>query len=544
MKFDTLIIAPCHGHEANQPAECSIGNDSTGGTGGDNGGDNNHQEIELVLKPESALLQVGESVQFKAYARNATQEVLITNGVTYRSNDQAMVAIGAIGGSATGTRAGITTISAEWQDKIAYSRVEVVGDCSDVTVGMLLCVDRSKSMGAPFTVPPATGDEPVYPKRLDLAKHLAKTFAGEVNETKDWIGLMTFDTAQTVTPLTQAKATIEAAANAITLSTGRTDLYGALFKAIAQLNATVGLDKKVIVLISDGENKLGSDPLPLAESFKQSGGTIVCVGIRSYGENYTLLQNIATSGMFINALEGNAASSSLQLSGLKGYFCAGNCTPPGGECVSIGQLNYTGFAQWDVTGQVDLVGMGTQSATYDLIPGHGLYADMAGSSAPYPGKLTTKNEIVLPAGHQILVRFKLAGNQRFDGAANPLFDPCIVKADIGLGSLTVEESSWSQDFTEYSFQVTGDGLGHKLSFETIKNIGYCGMLLDDISVVDATSGATLFSENFDNENVYCLPPACGENEYGYGYDCYGSGCLDEPVSEQGEDPDPPADLEA
>src|SRR5579862_1829881 len=50
----------------------------------------------------------------------------------------------------------------------------------------------------------------------------------------------------------------------------------------------------------------------------------------------------------------------------------------------VGQLNYTGFDNWNVSGAVDLIGNGF----FDFYPGNGLYVDMNGS--PGPGTMTSR----------------------------------------------------------------------------------------------------------------------------------------------------------
>jgi hypothetical protein len=84
-----------------------------------------------------------------------------------------------------------------------------------------------------------------------------------------------------------------------------------------------------------------------------------------------------------------------------------------GENGGQGQLNYTGFSQWEVLGgDVDLIPL-TPGGTFNFldnngIPGHGLYVDLDGTSAA-PGTLQLKNAIDLGPGSYAL-KFFLAGN--------------------------------------------------------------------------------------------------------------------------------------
>jgi hypothetical protein len=72
----------------------------------------------------------------------------------------------------------------------------------------------------------------------------------------------------------------------------------------------------------------------------------------------------------------------------------------------VGSLQYAGFANWNVTGGVDLIGNGS----FDFYPGNGLYVDMNGS--PGPGELTSKLTFNLLPGNTYTLQFDLAGSAR------------------------------------------------------------------------------------------------------------------------------------
>lgn len=106
-------------------------------------------------------------------------------------------------------------------------------------------------------------------------------------------------------------------------------------------------EQKVIMLVSSGQNlpPLGTtDHFALLErtrQFKQSGGIIICVGLRASGAGYNLLQQLASGGFFINitgdgvAPVNNAISTLLAMAG---YFCAANVAPYG---YSASQYGYS-----------------------------------------------------------------------------------------------------------------------------------------------------------------------------------------------------------
>ena len=76
-----------------------------------------------------------------------------------------------------------------------------------------------------------------------------------------------------------------------------------------------------------------------------------------------------------------------------------------------GQLNYTGFRNWDVPrGAVDLAGKGF----WDHQPGNGMYLDLDGTlntrATAVAGTLATKRSFDLVAGQTYVLQFDLAGN--------------------------------------------------------------------------------------------------------------------------------------
>jgi len=106
-----------------------------------------------------------------------------------------------------------------------------------------------------------------------------------------------------------------------------------------------------------------------------------------------------------------------------------------------GVLNYSGFANWNVTkGSVDLIGNGF----YDAFSGNGLYVDLAGTTSQY-GALTSKT-VYGPGTYQITLGL---GGSIYSGIAD---------------GATVSWGTGSQDFvlpglatSTYSFAVTLTG---------------------------------------------------------------------------------------
>jgi len=69
-------------------------------------------------------------------------------------------------------------------------------------------------------------------------------------------------------------------------------------------------------------------------------------------------------------------------------------------------LNYAGFANWTVTGQVDLV----RQPDYGIACNSGSCVDLDGTSGP--GRITTANSYHFNAGDTVTLNFDVSGNQR------------------------------------------------------------------------------------------------------------------------------------
>jgi len=137
------------------------------------------------------------------------------------------------------------------------------------------------------------------------------------------------------------------------------------------------------------------------------------------------------------------------------------------------RLNYTGFANWNVTaGSVDLIGY---QGFYDFLPGNGRYVDMDGSTN-HAGTLESKASFPINAGDRYELRFYLAGNQR---NSNP--DQLTVTM-LGSGTFT---RSKMDDFALQTLWVQKLG-GPPETFKVIfsHDGGDCvGLLLDRVELI-------------------------------------------------------------
>lgn len=514
----------------------------------------------LIIKPGVASVCAMRTLKFRVFLSTDKVETEITTGLRWSSSNQAAALIGVLSGKVTGVVEGIATISVEWQDKVAHAQVQVLPSacCDDSKVGMVVVVDNSQSMTQVFNVAFAT--------KLSFAKTQAYRIVGELNAVKDVAALMTFsDTGAEVVPLTDDVAHLKTAVAAIVSTQNSTNIAEALEDAIKILDDDTSLTRKVVLLITDGWNKEGEDPNPIADAFEERGGIIQVLGVRAYGEGFALLNQIATGGFFLNAHNNSYKTIPDQLSGLKGYYCAGNCVPAGDVTINRAALMWGtavgAFEKWDVVrGAVDLIGGTPPYDLYDLVPGHGLYLDMAGS-APWPlppdptgqwrGRIESKAGFDFFSDTTYRLAFKLAGNQResIEGTAYNYR----IRVGVGDESTTmlnevVTLNEYDQGFTDYYFDFPGGG-GGRVVFDLIEqaNVGAFGLLLDDVQLIEDPDGIArvMFEDDFNDENSVYIPPACGPSfvlGYGFGYDCYGTGCLSTPPEAQTEDPFPQPDM--
>lgn len=503
----------------------------------------------LMLKPATVLTCALSPIQLTAFIDQGGVETELTSGVVFTTSDPTIALIGASSGAATGVASGNVTLTASYNGMTATSSLTVLGTgdscCGDTAVATMLVVDVSKSMTLAF----GAG----YSTKEDYAKALAAMYAGQTNTQKDIIGLIHFDSAaatDVVLPSAPAPSNatdVQTAANSLASTLGLTSLGQALQAASTALLAT-SATLKVIVLFSDGENNDGTTanaPIPIAENFQAAGGIIVCVGIRAHGSGFNLLNGIATGGFFINSYPAIANDSLNALMGIKGYFCAGNCTPQGDAYEHKGQLDYNSFINWNVTaGTVDLQGNGF----FDALPGNGLYVDLAGSGSPSNllGTIESKTAFTFTPGVNYRLSFYLAGNNRSPDTSQS------VQVQIGGGAIvnqTIAIPDYTQPFTRYSinFNVLSATTG-KISFQQLQAAPTIyGNFLDNVLLENISNGSTIFTDTFDNENLQYVPPACGPSVtvpgY-YGYSCYGYGCLTNPPGQQLQDPNPLADIES
>lgn len=513
-------------------------------------------EPSLIIKPGLALACQLGSVRFKAFIVENGMETDVSADTIFTSSDITIALVGARSGNATGISAGVVSITASYQDKTARAEFNVLGctGACDSTVAMMVLLDTSRSMSQAFGG--------AYSTKLAFAKTAASNFAATINTQKDFVGAMTFNAAGTtlLASPTQDAATVASdiagAAQTQQLTTFRT----ALENAIAELNAT-SVDLRVLVLVSDGEDTTsqyneGNNPLVPVDEFKAAGGVVICLGVRAHDKGFNLLEAIATGGFFINGYSSTAEAAIGYLKGLRGYICAGNCTPAGDEIVHQGTNNWANFINWDVVqGVVDILGNGF----YDSLPDNGLYVDLRGS--PVIGGnydtpiLRSKNTFALLASHTYRVALDIAGNQAVPRPAD-VVTVRVFTDTVVLLSQQIGIPDYTQPFQTFSFSFTAPAdMAVRIEVSQSNDTGtdlsetQAGVLLGRVKFEDTTDIIVILNDDFDQENPTYIPPACGigtiwHGGYSVGYNCYGEGCLDEPPPVQLSDPLPLPDIES
>lgn len=504
-------------------------------------------EPSLIIKPSIALVCQLGSVQFKAFLIQNGEEVDVTADTTFTSSDLGIAWVGVKSGNTTGVGGGNATVTASYQDMHASAEFNVMG-CTNgqcnATVAILLLVDTSKSMSQVFS-----GSQ----TKLGYAKEAAAEFASTINVTKDLVGAMTFNASGStlLDAPTAAAAGVAADIAAIGQTQQLTTFHDAFVAAIVELDATTA-DLKVLVLFSDGEDTTSSydesnNPLTPIEAFKASGGIVLCLGTRAHGSGFNFLEGVTTGGFFLNAYASTADTAIEYLKGLRGYICAGNCTPAGDEIDYKGVSNWAGWINWDVTqGSVDLLGNGF----YDALPGNGLYMDLLGSS-PGISVIQSKNAFSLTSGHVYRVALDLAGNQINDRPDTVTLR--VLAGAVVVLTQTISLPDYAQPIHTYAFSFTAPSdMAVKMEISQSNDAGsdLAGVLLMQVKFEDTTDLITLFDDNSDTENPTYIPPRCGmgsvfySGQYAFGYNCYGEGCLDSPPGIQLSDPFPLPNLES
>lgn len=489
----------------------------------------------LILKPEYALKESGQTVQFKTYLRASGNEQELSNGLAYSVVDPGVAVIHATSGLATAVAPGITTVSVTWQNLEAFAQFETVASCAAVNVNYLLLIDNSESSKVAF----GSG----YATRLTYAKEAAREFAESVNYDRDKVSVGYFNTNGTITvEATDDKQTALDAITAIISTSNKTNIADGLQDGFTHLDTLTGY--KALILFSDGENKEGSDPKVVANAWKEANKTIMVVALRAWGVHFDLLYRIASEGFFLSAYPATADAVITTLTQLKSYFCSSDCHNEPGT-YPLAALNYRGFVNWDVfQGYVDLVGLGL----WDVLPGNGLYVDLAGTAlvdgvevgTQAPGGIVSKEVFALVAGQDYKFSIDVAGNNVNKPNEDEPVKVTIYHDDDGTIELeeTITPASFDDPFDTHEFEFTASQSGDvRIKIEMLEDADVplavtnnVGPLIDNVILENLTTATVILSDDFDDENPTTIPPEGS----------YYSGCIESPPGAQQADPTPPS----
>lgn len=507
----------------------------------------------LILQPSYAITEPGSTVTYKVILRANGAETELTLGLSWELSNYGAAVINAEG-VATGVSAGQTAVSVSWQDLVASAQLDVVGSCAETNQNFRILIDNSKSM--------SQGTGGLFGSKLNFSKSTAADFTDTINYSKDQVAVSEFgNTASEVQAWTTDAAAARSAINGISSTTEKTNLADALNDAIEGFDGQTGT--RVIVIFTDGE-WTGSDPKPIANQFKESGGFICVVAVRAWGTFFVDLLAIASDGFLLSAYSTTFSTILDSLSGLKSFLCSGGCSPEPGTA-PMAQLNYTGYINWDVSrvirnssgveideifpddpsnpldaegrpaGFTDLVGLDI----YDVQPGNGLYVDLQGTAAAgHPefghGRMTSKESYDFEAGKEYSFEISM-------GTSLPRPLQCDFRIRITCGNEIINPTPivvLNSPLTPTLFEWTqaGDFTG-PIIIEQIENsvpIGSLhnnvGTLIDEITLHNVTDNVEMLYDNFDSENPTTVEPGT--------YSAYG--CLETPPGTQQAEPQPPS----
>lgn len=471
-------------------------------------------QLALIIRPAVSLFCQLDSVRFRVFAYQNGTETELTSGVTFETSNAEVFAVGVNSGSGTALSAGIANITATYAGKSIAARATVSNGtgsacCNDLVIASAIAVDNSRSMTLSF------GGQ--YATRLTFAKAVALVFGSNLlfvdNVAKDRIKVWSFNAEPTeeLPAFTSEPDDIVTAIAGISQTQQKTDLLD-VFTTIADDILAEEVNRRVIVIVTDGEHSIDTNTQAVIDAstlFKDGGGIVIIVGTRASGVGYDFLQRLATPGFFLNATEDNIDETIAALNFIKSSICAGTCIPTGNEFLNVPELEYSSFLNWQVLqGQVNLVGPGL----LDMIPGNGLYVDMAAGSKAI---IRSTDSFALYSGRNYRISFNLAGNQR-EAIAGQGIKVYVREVGINDSDPNIFETVIYGDYTDgfhnngFVFPMLYDATV-RIYFEQLGTAANpaCGNLLDTILFQDFTTLTTLLSDNFDDENLRFVEPACG-----------------------------------
>lgn len=271
----------------------------------------------IELRPGLVLLCLGNTFQFSAYLG----ALKLTTGLTYSSSDASILTIDSSTGLATVIGVGIAVVTVAWQGLTSTGKAAVVTSnpgvncCDDMQVRIVVLGDESESMHAPFGAS----------NRRDLTHGIL--YYGLTLSTRIKGATILFsDAALLYQPFTDSGLIYPPALPVSLITPGQTNISSALDLALTTLATDPG-QQQIIVLFSDGlvRPEMGeTNLLDASQEFKEGGGVIIVFGLGATAEGFELLQQIASSGFFVNVIPPIASLQTLadQLKNMLCLLCA------------------------------------------------------------------------------------------------------------------------------------------------------------------------------------------------------------------------------
>lgn len=486
-------------------------------------GDAGKTLVDLEVRPANAAVEVGFTWPFEAIAHYTDGSVEnVTLQSQWSSSDISIATLGSTTGVGTGVSPGTIVVTAEYDGETATANLTVLHSCLDDPMEVCFAVERSES-----TASTASGT-----MRLQHIKDALELSARGFVEGRDYLGLVSF--AGTYTTQTEDVTTDQ------TLTTDFSDfsdrvavlnpagtgssIAEALSAAYAELTSSRhdSSRRRAVVLVVDGAADVVDPGGTTADegaaiaaamaaasiqatAIKAADIKVVVVGYAVREDHQVGLADLATEGYDWFVSTSDELRTTLAL--LANSFCYNDgyyyTLPEGEDCFSA-QQDYFDWINWDVIdGSTDLCGQGENGAAFwDVLPGNGLYMDLAGTlvGVTHNGTIRSKTTFAFTAGKTYKFSFYLAGWNVPEPATGREFEVQVSIENV-LAAQTITVTDRLQPFTLYSYEFTPDSsTTGRIIIAQVTSFVSVGLLLDRVLLENVTDTVTMLDDDFDSEN--------------------------------------------
>lgn len=336
---------------------------------------------------------------------------------------------------------GRATITASYADMQAVDEIEVRDSddgfscCASLRADVILAIDITRSMSTVI---------PGYGRRIDRAKHFARMIVAATNLRKNTLKLVTFEHGQTTLLSSEPVKTVLMDAIAGISGTKQKTSFDSLLQYALEHFAYLTTDPvqressmPVLVILSDFNTTVDTGgginrrAVEMANTLREIGVNIVCLGTGATNKGAAFARTIATSGMFFNStnqlvpiaedywkLVGVVAEENpsdvrkedaalIKALSMLGSLCVGSCYGSM-EQVFLPSASYGGFMNWWIAGgSARLLGNGL----WDVMENSGLYAELLPRGTSF-GELWSVQKFPLGTGGRYVFEASVAPNNR------------------------------------------------------------------------------------------------------------------------------------